>query len=147
MEWIEFDASEEASVLATNLCAVYGCKSVRGFARVCQLPPSRMKETGEAPGEPDGIVLCRHECDRIPDEELAAEELGTGSQGITLTCPKCGMTTIVPGGFASVDLFVCPECGETIEPLPPSFSKTGSRIIHVNQAAGGLTRCNPYRRV
>ena len=50
------------------------------------------------------------------DEYLEPEEAGI--DGSEVTCPKCGTVTLMPGGWAMVDLYVCPGCREMVAPFP-----------------------------
>lgn len=109
MDWITFNPGSEPCVLTADLCAIYGCDKCPGYAAVRDLPGGRMRDTGDAPVDPDATVLCVHTCHRLPQQELASE-----AQGITVTCPKCGGTNSFPG-FAMVEVFACGRCGEMVE--------------------------------
>jgi hypothetical protein len=50
--------------------------------------------------------------DDFEDED--DEELEPGGEIVTLTCTTCGAVTTVPG-FAGVEMFICSECGATVE--------------------------------
>ncbi len=51
--------------------------------------------------------------DDLPDDY--AEELDAGAEMVTLTCTTCGAVQTLPG-FATIEMFVCGECGATVEP-------------------------------
>lgn len=56
MKWITFGPEGALSVLTTDLCAVYGCDECSGVARARELPEGKMRDTGEAPPDPDATA-------------------------------------------------------------------------------------------
>jgi hypothetical protein len=62
-EWVNFDPGDEPSVLATNLCALFGgCERCPGFTTV--------EATGLDPNHPrpDELVFCTHACHKVATE-------------------------------------------------------------------------------
>jgi hypothetical protein len=97
MNWIAFNPGSEPCVLTADLCAIYGCDKCPGYAAVRDLPSGRMRDTGDAPVDPDATVLCVHTCHQVPQEELES-----GAQGITSRVQNAGRQTLFRGSRWSI---------------------------------------------
>ena len=80
--------------------------------------PGYLKGEGIGEEEAETLTSLIQEIGRfatpLPGEEPDDSGDGGGS-GIDVICPTCGTRTSVPGGFAAIELFVCPRCGTGVE--------------------------------